>query len=149
MPPSTPFRPPRSARAPALESAVGAKRAAQNSPQTASTSAYGTINSAVAASPGAARVEKLKDESEQLMMQLGCVHSAHSSRRLESSDSPFPLCGTQRSGSRSPVRPRRGGRGERRCRLQKCPHSRCGSTVRFLRRRVATHEKAQREARSD
>lgn len=75
MPPSTPFRPPRSARAPALESAAGEKRAPpQNSPQAASKSAYGTISSAAAASPGAARVNKLKDECEQLMMQLGCVH---------------------------------------------------------------------------
>lgn len=79
MPPSAPFRPPRSARDPALESVAEAKRAPHNLPQTASKSAYGTISSTVAASPGAARVKKLNDECEQLMMQLGCVLSLSAS----------------------------------------------------------------------
>jgi hypothetical protein len=110
MPPSTPFRPPRSAHAPALECAAGEKRAPpQNSPQAASKSAYGTVSSAAAASPGAARVKKLKDECEQLMMQLGCVHVLLSLRFENLFLTLRRLFVLQRSGSRPPVCLRRVG----------------------------------------
>jgi hypothetical protein len=146
MPPSTPFRPPRSARAPALESAAGEKRAPpQNSPQAASKSAYGTISSAAAASPGAARVNKLKDECEQLMMQLGCVHLIFSLTPIRELvlDSSLPLCDTAERiqiPCMSPTGSTSFPSAETSC-------SRCGTSICFPRRRVTAHEKAQREVR--
>lgn len=147
MPPSTPFRPPRSARAPALESALGGKRAPQDSPQAASNSAYATISSGAAASPGAARVDKLKDECEQLMMQLGCGHLLPLSGPIENSLLTLHRLPVVCSGA-NPDRLYVSGGDDR---LFSCESVRIDAVTLpfvFFRRRVAAHEKAQREVRS-
>lgn len=147
MPPSTPFRPPRSARAPALESALGGKRAPQDSPQAASNSALARISSAAAASPGAARVDKLKDECAQLMMQLGCGHVLRLLAPIENSLLTLRCLSVVRSGADPDCLYVSGG-GDR---LFGCEQVRVDAVTLpfgFFRRRVAAHDKAQREVRS-